>query len=773
MSSSTMLPVIDSKYKVLRTLGKGGGGTVFVAWHEQLQREVAIKVLTEANPETTEVQRFKKEAQALTACNHAGIVHILAFGKTDDNRLYYVMDYIDGKSLAAEIKENGPLQPGRFEHIFEQVLSALDHAHQAGLIHRDIKPSNIMLTTHGGTTDEQAILIDFGLTRSLERNVKLTATDSLVGTPFYMSPEQCTGGQVDQRSDIYSLGCTMLEAATGEPPFSGEAFEVLFAQVNQAPDTVPKELMPLMDGCLAKEVDKRFPNARATLTALDSLGLARYKQFSTGKFALQSGQQAADKKKSTPNRRMQLAIAAATATVLAFFYLRSLHQQQQPKELPATESRAADATRPSDEKDIEDARHFSLDLEPARFEDWKKIKSPNARHAIYCTVGHRHFQLGHYATAAARYKAAVETSSEIISLTPEMFGATVELYVRACMAAGIPMENWLKECNFAIRRAHERSALRAERALLALRAEAYAQRNQRADAERDFREATAIADNTADLLGDSPQEAYLKYAEWSAAWKEEDKARAMFRKGVDRIVRREAFGMQASQSDIETLVRIAFNQPGIGEVITPLTKLLLDASHTNNPMESLERQIWASQLTARAGQVTKACAMLQQIYDGQTDNIMRAHVLHSYMDAVPIGNQELLEKMLKALQLCKEVETPENQLCIVTSLDHVGTAYARNKKYREAIEYAQQSSALALREARSKNRFKASYWMWYDISLSDNVNAATWAKMIGDETKAKEIVAQVRKLMKELESDPEYAAHRTRIEQLRAALPAV
>lgn len=768
-----MLPVIDSKYKVLRPLGQGGGGMVFVAWHEQLQREVAIKVLNEANPEATEVQRFKQEAQALTACNHAGIVHILAFGKTDDNRLYYVMDYIDGKSLAAEIRENGPLSPARFEQIFDQVLAALEHAHQAGLIHRDIKPSNIMLTSHGGTTDEQAILIDFGLTRSLEHNVKLTATDSLIGTPFYMSPEQCTGSKVDQRSDIYSLGCTMLEAATGKPPFSGEAFEVLFAQVNQAPDAVPKELMPLMDGCLAKEPGKRFPNARAARAALDSLGLTRYKQFSTGKFAINSGHQSASKK-STTNHRMQLAVAAAIATVLAsacaFFYLCSPQQQQQPQELATQENRSSESTRPADEAALADARVFLLDLEQNRLKDWKKIESPDVRRMLHLILGERHFGLGHYAAAAARYKSAVDISSGMSSLSPDMFGATVEQYIRACTAAGIPMERWLPECNRALLRAHECGTLRAERALLVLRADAYARQNQRAAAERDFRNAVAIADDTTDLLSDSPQESYLKYAQWCTTWNEANTSATMFRKAIDRMARREKLGLQATQSDFETLCTIAFSQPGIEDQISTLAKLLLNASHTNNPLENIERQIWASQLTAKAGHVAKARTMLDQIYNAQTGNLMRAHVLHAYMDAIPMSNKELLAKMTKALQLCKEVETPQNQISMVTALTHVSTACARNKHYREAIDYAQQASAVALREARSPGSCTSTPWTWYEVSLSNYVNAVNWAEMLGDKSTAKKIAKEARSLINELEALPDNAAHKARLEQLRASL---
>lgn len=266
--------LIDGKYQVLRVLGKGGGGTVYVCTDPGLHKEVAVKVI---NPNhQNELTRFQREAKALSLCDHPSIIRIRAFG-VDGGKPYYVMDYIQGRSLAAELEANGPLTPPRFAAIFRQLLEGLQHAHNAGIIHRDIKPSNIMLSQSGDV--EQAILIDFGLTRSTAAEGKITSTAELLGTPLYMSPEQATGAAVDQRSDIYSAGCTMFQAATGRTPFTGEAYELLIAHLHESPMGVPKEIKRLIDGSLAKNPHDRFQNVGQMLECLEDSSLEKAGKF--------------------------------------------------------------------------------------------------------------------------------------------------------------------------------------------------------------------------------------------------------------------------------------------------------------------------------------------------------------------------------------------------------------------------------------------------------------------------------------------------------------
>lgn len=274
------MELIDNKYRVLRTLGKGGCGIVYVCWSEALSKEVAVKVLHDQMHSPVSLARFRNEAQSLSLCKHPCIVQCLTFGIAPDGHPYFVMDYVPGMSLSEELKQNGPLTPARFVNVFQDVLSALECAHAAGLVHRDLKPSNILLTNAFG--NERAVLIDFGLTKQLEGQ-KLTATSALLGTPQYMSPEQCQGQQVDIRSDLYSIGCTMYEAATGNPPYQGEAMEILLSHLQAEPQGIPVVLKPLLDRLLAKDRTKRFSTATEASACLTDLDLRHSTKFEAGK----------------------------------------------------------------------------------------------------------------------------------------------------------------------------------------------------------------------------------------------------------------------------------------------------------------------------------------------------------------------------------------------------------------------------------------------------------------------------------------------------------
>lgn len=328
---------IDGKYRVIRKLGEGGCGTVYVCRHPTLDKVVAVKVMLENSDSASDLKRFHQEAQALSTCAHSSIISILAFGIADGHRPYFVMEFIDGVSLSEEIAANGPINPSKFLTVFDQILGALEHAHGAGLIHRDIKPSNIMVAKDE-RGEHRAVLIDFGLTRALNRDNKLTATDALLGTPFYMSPEQCSGGNVDQRSDIYSLGCTMFHAATGKPPFEGEPYEVLLAHVNQEPANYPKELAPLLQRCLAKNPENRFQNAAEARACLVGLGLEKQNAFSTD---IVRGSTKPNEPQTT-NRQLVLLLlvaGAAAVSLLGYFYLSTVHtDEKQNQSLTTTAS---------------------------------------------------------------------------------------------------------------------------------------------------------------------------------------------------------------------------------------------------------------------------------------------------------------------------------------------------------------------------------------------------------------------------------------------------
>jgi len=215
-------------FKIVRLLSEGGMGRVYLAEDERLSRRVAIKVISESQFEDEEIRRrFQREARAMAAVRHPRIVGVHTFGEVGAQP-YLVMQYVDGEDLARRIKREGRLVPGEALRIMRQCLEALEAAWQGGIIHRDVKPSNILLDALG-----LAHLADFGLARTfrLEDDSTLTRTGHLVGTPYYISPEQARGDKdIDWRCDIYSLGVVFFEMLTGERPFDGQS---PFAVVDQ------------------------------------------------------------------------------------------------------------------------------------------------------------------------------------------------------------------------------------------------------------------------------------------------------------------------------------------------------------------------------------------------------------------------------------------------------------------------------------------------------------------------------------------------------------
>lgn len=272
--------IFAERYKVLDLLGKGGMSVVYKAKHLMMDRVVALKLLrSHLVSDDTTLLRFQQEARAASSLSHPNIVAVHDFGRTKDGTAYLVMDYIVGKTLSEVIREEGPIPVDRCLRIFDQVLDALEHAHKNGVIHRDIKSSNIMLVEEDGKPDSVR-LVDFGVAKLMDVKggpfQELTQTGELVGSPVYMSPEQCRGGQLDPRSDLYSVGCAMYEALTGEVPLVGaNIFETLLKHDKETPRNlrevnptleVPKEVEIAILHALEKEPEQR-PSSAAALKA--------------------------------------------------------------------------------------------------------------------------------------------------------------------------------------------------------------------------------------------------------------------------------------------------------------------------------------------------------------------------------------------------------------------------------------------------------------------------------------------------------------------------
>jgi serine/threonine protein kinase len=232
--------------EIISCLGQGGVSRVYKARQLQLDRLVAVKVLSVTKTNSQDlIRRFHKEAKLTSALVHPNIVKTISSGIAADGSPYLVMEYLEGLSLAQELKEHGRLMLQKFRNVLLPALSALEHAHQAGVIHRDIKPGNIMLCC-SEDGEETVKLVDFGIAKVYAESESpaqsLTRTECLLGTPAYMSPEQCLARPLDGRSDLYSLACVMYESLSGEAPFRGDSSYELMHKHSQAPPPSPADL---------------------------------------------------------------------------------------------------------------------------------------------------------------------------------------------------------------------------------------------------------------------------------------------------------------------------------------------------------------------------------------------------------------------------------------------------------------------------------------------------------------------------------------------------
>ena len=322
--------VFDKRYRILKVIGIGGMAVVFEAMDMLMRRNVAVKMLKDdINNDVQSVKRFINESKAVAMLSHPNIVNIYDVSVKDD-RKYIVMELVDGITLKNYILKKGVLSFHEVISITEQILMALEHAHSKGIVHRDIKPQNIMMLKNGSVK-----VADFGIAK-LPNAETVTMTDKAIGTVFYISPEQASGKQIDRRSDIYSLGVTMYEMATGKLPFVADSpVSVAIMQVKNTPRpprelnlNIPVGLEQVILGAMEKNPDNRFQSASQMLRHIAQLKSnpppvfkMQHSETAVQPSQQQSGQMPPNVQKLTPPPRQSRSMFPVIAGVATAFLI--------------------------------------------------------------------------------------------------------------------------------------------------------------------------------------------------------------------------------------------------------------------------------------------------------------------------------------------------------------------------------------------------------------------------------------------------------------------
>jgi len=278
--------VLNNKYEIIKAIGSGASGQIYKGKHIMMNMNIAIKVLApQLSTQPELVRRFEREAKAAGLLRHKNVLIVHDLGLTEELQPYMVMEYLNGFSLSELLAQNGKLSVGDSVEIVSQICQGIGKAHQEGLVHRDLKPGNIMLIAEG----EHAFtvkIVDFGLAQLIrpEENENLTQSGSLIGTPSYMSPEQCRSEPTDHRCDIYAIGCMLYEMLTGEKPFQATNIIEIYMKHAQEPPpplvlgdvhpVVRDLLQQIVHRCMEKKKEDRYQTAEQMLFDLSMLEAA-------------------------------------------------------------------------------------------------------------------------------------------------------------------------------------------------------------------------------------------------------------------------------------------------------------------------------------------------------------------------------------------------------------------------------------------------------------------------------------------------------------------
>jgi serine/threonine protein kinase len=298
------------RYQIIEELGKGGMGRVYKVLDKEINETVALKLLkSEISVDKKTIERFRNELKIARKISHKNVCRMYHLGKHDEAS-FIAMEYVHGEDLRRLIRKVGQLGAGKAISIAKQVCEGLEEAHRLGVIHRDLKPSNIMVDEEGN-----ARIMDFGIARSIDAK-GITGAGVMIGTPEYMSPEQVEGKEVDQRSDIYSLGIILYEMVTGSVPFEGDTpFTIGVKHKSEIPKDpkelnkqIPEDLNSVIMRCLEKDKEKRYQSAGEVRSELENIE----KGIPTAKIDV-------PRKKSTTSKEITVTFRRRWVFVVVFF----------------------------------------------------------------------------------------------------------------------------------------------------------------------------------------------------------------------------------------------------------------------------------------------------------------------------------------------------------------------------------------------------------------------------------------------------------------------